>query len=69
MIVCPGCGGRNEPDADTCTFCQRRQATAGRGVTSGVRAATVRKVVLAVLALVLLGVLLVVRSSAFGGAG
>jgi hypothetical protein len=33
MIVCVGCGGRNEPSADSCVFCQRRLTTGGRGRT------------------------------------
>jgi hypothetical protein len=83
MIVCPGCGGRNAPEADACAFCKRRTAVPARAVVrehdtsaateslvaSAARAATVRKVLLAVLVLLLVGILLVLRSSALGGAG
>lgn len=30
MIVCPGCGGRNEPTAGACVFCERRIAVPAR---------------------------------------
>jgi hypothetical protein len=81
MIVCPGCGGRNEPDTDTCTFCQRRLTTSGRGgshrretrhnlesmATAKARAATIRKIVLALLTQILLGILIALRTTAVPG--
>jgi hypothetical protein len=63
MIVCPGCGGRNEPGTAACTFCLRRVEGPGRGTAAGVsRLTPLRKLLLAALCvmLIVVGVLVFV---------
>ena len=60
MLTCPGCGGRNPPDAELCPFCNRRLGEP----SSGARARRARLVAL-VLVLLAVGLVAVFLSRAW----
>ncbi len=63
MIVCPGCGGRNEPGTAACTFCLRRLEVSGKGTAAVVAHLTPLRVLLLTalfVTLIVVGVVLVV---------
>jgi hypothetical protein len=64
MLLCAGCGGRNPPDFDVCSFCNRRLDGRGTGAPRPRRLANIVLATLLLLLLLLASVVLFVARSA-----
>jgi hypothetical protein len=62
MLVCPGCGGRNPPDQDECSFCNRRRASDANGSRVARRGPLIGVLVVLLLLAVAIGVVLLMFS-------
>jgi hypothetical protein len=62
MLQCVGCGGRNPPELDVCSFCHRRLGAQANGARPRRPASTIVATILLLVVLVSVLLIVLVRS-------